>query len=81
MPLYDYRCEPCGDFRELRPMRESGEPVRCPTCGAPAARRLVTPFLVGGNSGAGVQPSAAPAGGGPFGARRACCGHAHGCSH
>jgi putative FmdB family regulatory protein len=81
MPLYDYHCELCGDFRELRPMRESREPVGCPTCGAPSARVLSTPFLAGGDSGAGAGARVAPAGGSPFGGRHACCGHAHGCSH
>ena len=25
MPLYDYRCEQCGDFTELRKMSEAGD--------------------------------------------------------
>ena len=45
MPLYDYRCVSCGDFREFRPMTESSISRVCPVCGAPSERVLVAPFL------------------------------------
>jgi putative FmdB family regulatory protein len=76
MPLYDYRCSSCGDFRELRPMRESGTTRLCPVCGATSDRVISAPFLAGGDSdgemvrGRGRAPGASHA-----------CGHRHGCSH
>lgn len=46
MPLYDYRCDACGDFTAMRPMSMSGAPAHCPHCGAQAARVLAaTPML------------------------------------
>jgi len=45
MPLYEYYCEPChGIFEELRPMRESSEPVPCPECFEDANRIMPTSF-------------------------------------
>lgn len=45
MPLYEYYCEPCnGIFEELRPMRESSEPVPCPECFKDASRIMPTSF-------------------------------------
>lgn len=45
MPLYEYLCEPCnGIFEELRPMRESSEPVPCPQCYKDASRIMPTSF-------------------------------------
>ncbi len=45
MPLYEYFCTPCnGIFEELRPMRESSDPVPCPQCYKDAARIMPTSF-------------------------------------
>lgn len=38
MPIYDYECEACGPFREMRPMSMSGEACACPTCATPSPR-------------------------------------------
>ena len=45
MPLYDYRCDSCGDFRDWQAMVRSQEPADCPTCGRPARRRVARPFI------------------------------------
>lgn len=75
MPLYDYRCVSCGDFREFRPMTESSKSRACPVCGAPSERVIVAPFLASDpnsrtahrrNDQTSVRPT---------------CGHAYGCSH
>ena len=45
MPLYEYFCQSCnGVFEELRPMRESSEPVPCPECYKDAPRIMPTSF-------------------------------------
>lgn len=75
MPLYDYRCASCGDFREIRPMKESGASHACPICGALSPRVLSPPFLAGKDSG-GSQPGVQRHG--QTGVRHAC---GHGCSH
>ena len=34
MPIYEYWCERCGkEFEQMRPMSQSSEPAKCPTCG------------------------------------------------
>jgi putative FmdB family regulatory protein len=42
MPVYDYLCEACGPFTDLRPMAECDAPLPCPACGAPAPRAFLT---------------------------------------
>jgi putative FmdB family regulatory protein len=77
MPLYDYRCSSCGDFREIRPMKESGAAQACPICDAMSERVMSTPFLAGKDPGGrttGVQRY------GQSGIRHVCgpgCGHSH----
>ena len=45
MPLYDYRCDACGDFRDWRAMAQSHEPAACPICGSLSRRRVASPFI------------------------------------
>jgi putative FmdB family regulatory protein len=45
MPLYDYHCPECGDFRAWRRMSEAGDPLDCAACDQPAARLVVAPNL------------------------------------
>ena len=45
MPLYDYRCSDCGEFRAWRSMREAAAPVACPDCQQSAPRAVVAPNL------------------------------------
>ena len=45
MPLYDYSCAACGDFREWRSLAESADPAPCPRCAAPAPRAISAPYL------------------------------------
>ena len=78
MPMYDYNCADCGDFRELRPMMESSLPQACPECGEASNRMISAPFLARGD-----QPRAAggkPQANGRVPWRTACgfgCLHAH----
>ena len=78
MPLYDYRCASCGDFREFRPMTESRTPQACPDCGAPSARVLSAPFLAGTDSNGRTVNRGQAQARVPW--RHACgfgCSHAH----
>jgi putative FmdB family regulatory protein len=78
MPLYDYRCSSCGDFREFQPMKESSAARGCPICGALSERLISTPFLAGTDPGGqrtGIERY------GEAGIRHACgpgCSHSHG---
>jgi putative FmdB family regulatory protein len=42
VPVYDYLCDDCGPFTDLRPMSECDRPMRCPGCDAMAPRAILT---------------------------------------
>lgn len=42
MPLYDYLCDRCGPFTEMRPMSDYDVPQECPACGERAPRVFLT---------------------------------------
>src|SRR5882672_8838032 len=42
MPVYDYLCEDCGPFTDMRPMAECDLPRDCPGCGLEAPRAFLT---------------------------------------
>ena len=42
MPVYDYLCDNCGPFTDLRPMAECDLPHDCPDCGARSPRVMLT---------------------------------------
>jgi putative FmdB family regulatory protein len=46
MPVYDYQCDRCGAFTEMRPMAECDLPHDCPVCGAESPRAFLSvPYL------------------------------------
>ncbi len=49
MPLYEFKCDPCGVFDQWRSMAESSQPADCPTCQAPARRLFSAPMLLTGS--------------------------------
>lgn len=50
MPLYDYRCDACGDFEAWRRLADLETPMACPTCES-SVRRLFVPPNINLNSG------------------------------
>ncbi len=54
MPIFEYRCEKCGDvfdhfFRSLE--EESRFSMACPRCGSDRLRKLVSAFGLGSGAG------------------------------
>jgi len=45
MPIYEYRCTDCTDFEQVHPMGAAPAETPCPTCQAPARRRMSAPAL------------------------------------
>jgi putative FmdB family regulatory protein len=43
MPVYEYLCDRCGPFTQMRPMAEYELPSECPDCAAAAPRVILTP--------------------------------------
>lgn len=73
MPLYDYQCEQCQTFFEVRATikeKEVGLEPECPNCHGKQARQLITAGLIlrsGGGSGFSMSSCGPNAGPG-------CCG-------
>ncbi len=42
MPVYDYLCDACGPFTDMRPMAECDDPQTCPSCAMMAPRAILT---------------------------------------
>jgi putative FmdB family regulatory protein len=42
MPVYEYLCDDCGPFKDLRPMAECDDPQVCPQCEIMAPRVILT---------------------------------------
>jgi putative FmdB family regulatory protein len=61
MPLYEYRCESCGEkFEKLRRMREADSGLRCPKCESEKVSRQLSTFASRMDAG-GSAPCGAPA--------------------
>jgi len=47
MPIFDFRCQDCGGVSEILVRNNTGQDVRCPTCGSPSMERCITaPYSV-----------------------------------
>ena len=62
MPLYEFKCQACGEEFELICKASEKETIRCPSCEAPAEKKLSV-FAMGG----GTTRTCSPGSGGSFG--------------
>lgn len=42
MPIYEYKCQACGQVSELFVHRRDDKPQKCPHCGSPELEKLST---------------------------------------
>lgn len=60
MPIYEFRCEDCGEeFETLLKSRSETETVNCKSCGSPRVKRLmstITPMVDSGGDGGTNKP-------------------------
>ena len=42
MPVYEYLCNDCGPFKDMRPMAECDDPQDCPQCESESPRVILT---------------------------------------
>ncbi len=42
MPVYEYLCDDCGPFTDMRPMSECDDPQDCPRCETTSPRVILT---------------------------------------
>lgn len=59
MPIYEYRCNACGEvfsrlYRSIR-AAEAAESPACPTCGSAEVQRLISQIAVVGDAAAGGE--------------------------
>ncbi|MDJ0570414.1 MAG: zinc ribbon domain-containing protein [Pleurocapsa sp. MO_192.B19] len=45
MPLYEYRCNPCGEFEAWRSLAEYNLPMNCPSCDRTATKIFSAPNI------------------------------------
>lgn len=45
MPLYEFRCEECGEFEAWRTLAEFDAPMKCPVCETVARRIICAPYI------------------------------------
>ena len=55
MPIYEYRCEDCGERSDLFHKAGAGETLSCPQCGAQRLRRLFSSVAVHGDQQARLR--------------------------
>ena len=68
MPIYEYKCEVCGEeFERLVFAGDEEKGITCPKCGAAGARRLLSAFATGERSPlAGLSAGGSCGGSGGF---------------
>ncbi|MDA8018912.1 MAG: zinc ribbon domain-containing protein [Thermoanaerobaculia bacterium] len=65
MPLYEYRCQECGElFEILQTVDADARGVRCPACGTQRAKRQLSTFAASTSSS--DAPSSRPGCGSGF---------------
>ena len=68
MPIYEYRCESCGEeFEELVRLDTPDEEIECPACAQHTVKRRLSTFAVGGGVRLGTATSSSSAGCGTSG--------------
>ena len=63
MPVYEYRCQVCGETFDLF-VRSAGDRQKtpaCPQCGSPKVKKNISLFGVGGATSSGATSSGATA--------------------
>lgn len=45
MPIYDFHCRGCGEFRAMLPISRRNDPMACPDCAGIASRLVMAPNL------------------------------------
>ena len=66
MPIYEYRCEKCGEkFEKLVSSFDSAAEADCPKCGSTEVKKILSSFSARGSAESkSSQSSCAPSGGG-----------------
>jgi putative FmdB family regulatory protein len=64
MPIYEFACDACRSVVQVFFRSAGAASPKCPRCGAPGLRRLLSGFAVGGRARRGKGPDAGQAAGG-----------------
>ena len=63
MPLYEYRCQECGEKFEKLVSFSQSEQVECANCGSEHTQKLVSGFAMAGGSSSGSSGGSSCGGG------------------
>jgi len=67
MPLYEYKCEQCGQqFESYRRLSDAGKEEQCPACGGGAEKMGLSLFSAKGSSSKGGSSCGGPSHRSPF---------------
>ena len=56
MPVYEYRCQSCGEvFEILQRMGQGAEGLTCPSCGSEQLEKVFSTFAARGTTGGASQ--------------------------
>jgi len=59
MPIYEYKCDACGEqFERIVFASDADEPVECPSCGKKKTKRLLSSFSCSSSDGLGAALTA-----------------------
>ncbi len=60
MPIYEYRCEECGEkFEKLVRLSTSTSEIECPNCSGQKVEKLISTFCARMSSTTAMAPAAA----------------------
>ncbi|PIK84714.1 hypothetical protein SYN65AY6LI_06780 [Synechococcus sp. 65AY6Li] len=45
MPLYEFKCQTCGEFEVWRPLSQYRDPAYCPSCNQEGKRLISVPMV------------------------------------
>lgn len=61
MPIYEYRCQNCGnEFELLRGINQSDQEIECDACGQRQAQKLFSTFAASAGVAAGYSAASSP---------------------
>jgi putative FmdB family regulatory protein len=57
MPMYEYRCDECGNlYEQLRRMSDADRDLECPKCGSHDVERQLSAFAMSGGGAGACAP-------------------------
>ncbi|MBW2309413.1 MAG: zinc ribbon domain-containing protein [Deltaproteobacteria bacterium] len=62
MPLYEYKCQECGEIQEVLQPNSKAKPPACPSCGSKKTERLICAGVSHSSVGSSLASASCPTG-------------------